>query len=195
MDVTRPASLPGRSSCASPCAAPGLPRRAVSVPGPGAAVDTRLMGSPPSDTPRASDRAEGLTAAARGARSLCAPVMPAVPRGPHELAPMHTQSTPEARGTRPGRATAGPRAGPPGCNTLGSVRGLAPQGLAPNASPGSSYDRASSSGPYRPLDTAHNAPRPAVSTHGRGCCGRLVVGAAPVWPGQHRSLLDAPGPG
>src|SRR5919109_5235617 len=70
----RPACLADRP--APPAARPGLPRRAVAVPGPGAAADTLPMGSPPLDTPRSSARADGLKPFALGARSLCAPVIP-----------------------------------------------------------------------------------------------------------------------
>src|SRR5262245_43478981 len=73
MSPCLPAFLADRP--APPAALPGLPRLAVSVRDPGAAADTRLRGSPPSDTPRSSARADGLTPSARGAMSLCAPVM------------------------------------------------------------------------------------------------------------------------
>src|SRR5262245_27593694 len=180
---------------APPAALPGLPRRAVAVRGPGAAADTRLRGSPPADTPRSSARADGLTPSARGAMSLCAPVILAATSVPHGRAPTHTQSTPDARGARTGHAIPGHRVGLLGCNARGSAPRLAHPALGPNASIGSSYDRSRSLGPYRPIDTGHSSPRPAANTSGLCCCGRLVVAADPVWPGQHRSLLDSPGPG
>src|SRR5262245_23973820 len=92
-----------------PAALLGLPRRAVSVLRPGAAADTRLRGSPPSDMLRSSDRADGLTPSALCATSLCVPVMPGVTSVPRGLVPRHTQSTPDARGVRTDLATPGHR--------------------------------------------------------------------------------------
>src|SRR5262245_4177973 len=168
---------------------------AVSVRGPGAAADTRLRGLPPSDTPRSSDRADGLTPSALGATSLFAPVTLAVTNVPHGRALRHTQSTPDERGVRTSLATPGHRVGPPGCSARGSARRRAPQAFALNASIGSSYGRYSSLEPYRPLDTGHSSPMPAANSHGLCCYGRLVVGSDPVWLGHHRNLLDSPRPG